>query len=60
MRYEEEGCGGSFVALQTTQAVVPGSNSAPLTVENSEYRQSHCEYCTVKSQGREKNLRRKI
>ena len=38
--------GGSLVALQTTEAVVPGSNPASLTVKNSEDRQSHCVYCT--------------
>ena len=26
-------CGGSLVALQTTEALVPGSNTASLTVE---------------------------
>ena len=45
-----------MVALQTTEAVVPGSNPASLTVENSENRQSHCVYCTVKSRGREGDL----
>ena len=35
-------CGGSLVALQTTEAVISGSNPAFLTVENSENRQSHC------------------
>ena len=34
-------CGGSLVALQTTETVVPGSNPASLTVENSEDRQNH-------------------
>ena len=45
--------------LRTTEAVVPGSNSASLTVENSEDRQFHCVYrlySTVKSQGREGDL----
>ena len=37
-------CGGSLVALQTPEAVVPGSNPASLTVENSENRQSHGVY----------------
>ena len=33
------------VALQTTEAMVPGSNPASLTVKNSEDRQrSHCVY----------------
>ena len=40
-------CGGSLVALQTTEAVVPGSNPSSLTVENSEDRQSHCVYCKI-------------
>ena len=40
-------CGGSSVALQTTEAVVPGSNPASLTVENFEDRQSHCVYCKI-------------
>ena len=35
-------CSGSLVGLQTTEAGVPGSNPASLTVENSEDRQSHC------------------
>ena len=43
-------CGGSSVALQTTEAVVPGSNPASLTVENSEDRQSHCVYCKISGQ----------
>ena len=43
-------CGGSLVALQTTEAVVPGSNPASLTVENSEDRQSHCVYCKISGQ----------
>ena len=34
-------CGGSLAALQTTEALVPGSNPAFLTVKNSEDRQSH-------------------
>ena len=34
-----------MVTLQTTEAAVPGSNPASLTVENSEDRQSHCVYC---------------
>ena len=50
------GCGGSLVALQTSEAVVPGSNPASLTVENSEDRQSHCVQYTVKSRGREEDL----
>ena len=47
-----ERCGGSLVALQTTEAAVPGSNSASLTVENSEDRQSHCVlvYCKISGQ----------
>ena len=36
-------CGGSWAALQTTEAVVPAS----LTVNNSEDRQSHCVMCNV-------------
>ena len=53
-------CGGSLAALQNTEAVVPGSNTASLTEENSEDKQSHCvmtvyEY-TVKSRGREGDL----
>ena len=43
-------CGGSLVALQTAEAVVPGSNPASLTVENSEDRQSHCVYCKISGQ----------
>ena len=43
-------CGGSLVALQTTEAVVPGSNPASLTAENSEDRQSHCVYCRISGQ----------
>ena len=43
-----------MVALQTTEAVVPGSNPASLTVENSEDRQSHCVYCKIS--GREGDL----
>ena len=38
-------CGGSLVALLTTEAVVPGSNLVSLTVKNSEDRQSHFVYC---------------
>ena len=30
--------------------VVPGSNPASLTVENSEDRQSHCIYCEISGQ----------
>ena len=37
------------MALQTTEAVVPGSNPVSLTEKNSEDRQSHCVYSTVKS-----------
>ena len=44
------------VVLQTSEAVVPGSNPASLTVENSEDRQSHCVLYTVKSRGREGDL----
>ena len=40
-------CGGSSVALQTTEAVVPGSNPASLKAENFEDRQSHCVYCKI-------------
>ena len=43
-------CDGSLVALQTTEAVVPGSNPASLTLENSEDRQSHCVYCKISMQ----------
>ena len=39
-----------MVALQTSEAVVPGSNPASLTVENSEDRQSHCAYCKISGQ----------
>ena len=39
-----------MVALQTTEAVVPGSNPSSLTVENSEDRQSHCVYCKISGQ----------
>ena len=39
--------GGSLVALQTTKAVVPGSNPASLIVKNSEDRQSHCVVCIL-------------
>ena len=39
-----------MVALQTTEAVVPGSDLASLTVEISEYRQSHCVYCKILGQ----------
>ena len=45
-------CGGSLVALQTTEAVVPGSNPASLTVENSEDRQSHCAFCKIEAKKR--------
>ena len=45
-------CGGSLLALQTPEAVVPGSNRhLPQWAED---RQSHCVYCTAKSLGREK------
>ena len=58
-------CGDSLAALQTTEAVVPGSNPASLTEKNSEDRQSHCVYCKVsgqkgKSPLRPKNERKKI
>ena len=36
-----------MAALQTTEAVVPGSNPASLTVKNSEDRQIHCVYCKI-------------
>ena len=49
-------CGGSLVALQTTEAVVPGSNPASLTVKNSEDRQGVYSVFTVKSLGRKGNL----
>ena len=39
-----------MVALQTTEAVVPGSYPASFTVENSEDRQSHCVYCKISGQ----------
>ena len=39
-----------MVALQTAETVVPGSNPASLTVENSGDRQSHCVYCTISGQ----------
>ena len=44
---------------QTHEAVVPGSNLAWLTVENSEDRRGHCVLCsvyTVKYRGRYGNL----
>ena len=34
-------CGGSLVALQTTEAEIPGSNPATITVENSEGREGN-------------------
>ena len=37
-------CGGSLVVLQNTEALVPGSNPASLTVINSEERQNHSVY----------------
>ena len=50
-----------MVALQTAEAVVPGSNPASLTVENSEDRQSHCEYCKISGQrGRPPRGQKKI
>ena len=55
----EKRCGSSLVAHQTTEAVVPGSYPVSLTVENSADRQSHCVVYTVKSLGREGNLKRK-
>ena len=48
--FKHRGCGGSLAALQTTEAVVPGSNPASLTVNNSEDRQSHCVYCKISGQ----------
>ena len=33
-------CGGSLAALQTTEAVVPGSNPSSFTSNNSEDKQS--------------------
>ena len=36
--------GGQLVALQTTEAVVPGSNPASLTVKYPEDRHGHCTY----------------
>ena len=44
-----------FLALQTTEAVVPGSSPASLTKENSEYRRRDTVYA-VQYQGREGNL----
>ena len=41
-----------LVVLQTTEFVLPGSNPASLTVENSEDRQSHCVYCKISGQRR--------
>ena len=38
-------CGGQLVALQTTEAVVPGSNPASLTVKYPEDRHGHCAMC---------------
>ena len=43
-------CGGSLAALQNTEAVVPGSNPASLTLSNSEDRQSHCVFCKISGQ----------
>ena len=40
----------SVAALQTTEATDPGSNTAPITVNNSEDRQSHCVYCKISGQ----------
>ena len=35
------------VVAPTSEAVVPGSNPASLTVENSENRQGHCVVCNI-------------
>ena len=43
-------CGVSLVMIQTTEAVVPSSNPASLTLENYEDRQSHCVYCKISGQ----------
>ena len=44
------------IALQTTKAVVPGSNPASLTMKNSEDRQSHCVYCLGLKKDKKKKL----
>ena len=36
--------------IQTTEAVVPSSNPASLTLENYEDRQSLCVYCKISGQ----------
>ena len=46
-----DSCGGSLVALQATDTVVPGLNPASLIVENSEYRQGHYSMYSVKISG---------
>ena len=38
---------GLVVLLQTTESVVPGSNPASFTVENSEDRQNRCVNCNL-------------
>ena len=43
-----DSCGGSLVALQATDTVVPGLNPASLIVENSEDRQGHYSMYSVK------------
>ena len=48
-------CGGSFVALHTTETVVPGSNPASLTVGKT-LRTGRVTVYTVKSLGRKRNL----
>ena len=48
-------CGGSLVALQTTEAAVPGSNPASLTVEKT-LRTGRVTVYSVKSQGGEGDL----
>ena len=40
-------CGCSLIALQTIEAVVPGSNPGSLTMENSEDRTGHCVDCKI-------------
>ena len=43
-------CDGSKAALQTTQAVVPGSNTASFTRENSWEWKSHCVCCKIRKE----------
>ena len=61
LRPKSTGSGSAtlLVVLQTTEAVVPGSNPASLRVENSEDRQSHCAYCKILGQRERPPLRQK-